>query len=192
MERIENWKPIKGYEGLYEISDWGRVKSLARVGNKQRTTDIIMKLNKGKNGYLLVGLCRNGRVATKSVHRLVAETFVPNTERKGFVNHIDADKTNNRACNLEWVTRQENERHAWEMGLKERIRETSKRNLEKARKCLDKKIPVEQFTKDGKFVKRWASSSDVAKELGFDGSSIIKCCRGKLKTTGGYKWQYAD
>ena len=100
----EIWKPIKDYEGLYEISNLGRVKSLnySRTGKEQ-----ILKPQKRKNGYLGVILCYKNTQKQVNIHRLVAEAFIPNPENKPYVDHINTDKLDNRACNLRWVTQKE-------------------------------------------------------------------------------------
>ena len=101
----EIWKPIKDYEGLYEISNLGRVKSLnySRTGKEQ-----ILKHQKRKNGYLGVILCYKNTQKQVNIHRLVAESFIPNPDNKPYVDHINTDKLDNRACNLRWVTQKEN------------------------------------------------------------------------------------
>jgi len=106
---MENWKDIKGYEGLYQISDLGRVKSLRR--------NAILRAGKSNTGYRIVALCKRGKAITKSVHRLVAEYFVDNPYNKPQVNHIDGDKVNNIYANIEWVTASENHIHAISIGL---------------------------------------------------------------------------
>ena len=111
---IEIWKPVKEFEGLYEVSNLGQVRSL----NYKRTKGTkILKLVIDKDGYLRVNLYKNGKQYNKKVHRLVTAAFIPNPEGKTEVNHIDGNKTNNRVENLEWVTHSENIQHAWESGL---------------------------------------------------------------------------
>lgn len=110
----EVWKDIPGYEGCYQISSLGRVRSLDRTvvysnGQKHFYKGIVLKPGKGKTGYLTVRLGNHGREA--GVHRLVAEVFIPNPDKKKDVNHINGDKADNRKENLEWVTRQENMEH---------------------------------------------------------------------------------
>lgn len=105
----EIWKDIKEYEGLYQISNLGNVKSLKR--NK------LLKPIKDKDGYLCVTLYKMCKLKEKKVHRLVAQTFILNPENKPQVNHIDGNKQNNVVNNLEWCTRLENIEHAWKIGL---------------------------------------------------------------------------
>lgn len=106
----EEWKPIKGYEGLYEVSNMGRVKSL------HRSQGIILKQGTF-HGYMKVGLHKNGTRSTKKVHRLVATAFIRNPNNYEFVNHKDGNKKNNTVDNLEWCTRSYNMRHAYHNGL---------------------------------------------------------------------------
>lgn len=106
----EVWKPIKGYEGCYEISNLGRVKSLARkVKSGRITKEIILVPIRNSHGYLQVDLCLNGKMKHHKIHRLVAEAFIPqNNETKETVNHKDYNKSNNRVDNLEWLSNREN------------------------------------------------------------------------------------
>jgi hypothetical protein len=119
----EFYKPIMGYEKLYEVSNFGNVKSLEKIINKGKFgivkfNEIILKpVLRNKNGYLIVNLYKDKKVKIFQVHRLVAETFIPNINNKPQINHIDANKTNNHIENLEWVTPSENMIHALDNNL---------------------------------------------------------------------------
>ena len=117
MSLFEIWLPIKGYEGLYEISNLGRVKSLPKVRGRAVTGEKILKSHV-VNGYEMVMLCRNYKTFNASVHRLVAQAFIPNPKNKPHINHIDGNKANNNIENLEWCTPSENMMHAYRTGLK--------------------------------------------------------------------------
>lgn len=108
---MENWVPIDGYEGLYEVSDTGMVRSLKRATTSGR----VLSQRVGTGGYLNVCLCKDNCKKTFVVHRLVARAFLDNPEGKPEVNHKNGIRADNRAENLEWVTRSENERHAYEV-----------------------------------------------------------------------------
>lgn len=169
----EIWKDIEGYEGLYQISSLGKVKSLNyRHTGKEK----ILKLCKDKDGYLQVCLCKDGKVKCCRIHRLVASAFLPNPDNLSEINHIDENKQSNCLDNLEYCDRSYNTNFGT-------------RN-ERVAKALS--IPILQFTKKGEFIRRWDSTMDVKRELGFCHSDISRCCKGKLKTCGGYVWGYAD
>lgn len=115
----EIWKDIEGYEGIYQVSNLGRVKSLNRRDRLNRYwKEKIMKLHRDKKGYMRVDLCKCGKqFKSLKVHRLVAKAFIPNPHNKGQVNHIDGVKNNNLVENLEWSTQEENIQHSFDMGL---------------------------------------------------------------------------
>lgn len=130
MSLNEVWKPIKNYEGLYEVSNFGRVKSMPRLkinhGGKQLTKEKILKGNDFNKGYLKVPLTDNNHVRKYFlIHRLVAEAFIinDNPKEKTDVNHIDGNKKNNCVNNLEWCTRSYNLHHAYENGLRPTVKE---------------------------------------------------------------------
>ena len=118
MEQHEIWKPVSGYEGLYEVSDTGKIRSLERitvVGLRGVGRELRQYLT--PYGYLEVSLSKKGKVSHKRVHRLVADAFCQKLDGQDEVNHIDGDKKNNNASNLEWCTRRENTIHAYRNGL---------------------------------------------------------------------------
>lgn len=161
---MEIWKDIEGYEGLYQVSNLGRVKSLKF--NKEK----ILKLLLDSKGYYKVNLYKNNKIKTYLMHRLIASAFISNPNNLPQVNHKDEDKTNNKVENLEWCTVDYN------INYGTRTEKTQK--------------PILQFTKDGEFVKKWSCIKDVERELGFYRQSISKCCLGKRKTAYGFKWHY--
>ena len=112
----EEWISVKGYENLYEISNFGRVKSLGNKSN-HKSEKILKQCLSRKNGYLSVSLSKNGKTKSYRVHRLVAEHFIPNSNKLFQVNHIDGNKQNNHINNLEWITCKENIHHAWNNNL---------------------------------------------------------------------------
>ena len=162
----EIWCPIKGYECQYEVSDQGRVRSLK--SGKER----ILKPGSDKYGYLQVGLYKNGEKKMCKVHRLVAQTFIPNPDNLTEVNHKDEDKINNKVSNLEWCDRKYNINYGT-----------------RTDRCSKQVI---QFTKDGVFVREWKSTKDVERNLGYFHNNISNCCNGKCKSAYNFIWKYKD
>lgn len=170
MIEDEIWCPIKGYGGLYQVSDQGRVRSL-KFGK-----ELILKSARDKGGYLMVAICKNGEQKTYRIHRLVAQTFIPNPDNLPEVNHKDEDKTNNSVQNLEWCSSKYN------VNFGTRTRRMSEKRSK----------PVLQYTKSGEFVKEWKSATDVQRNLGFAKQHISDCCTGRYKSANGYIWKYKD
>lgn len=126
---MEEWRDIEGYEGLYQVSNEGRVKALDRFvdnywGTKQFVRERILKATNDKNGYLTVSLCKDGKEKKSKVHRLVAEAFIPNTENKPCIDHINTIKDDNRVDNIRWCTPKENSNNPL---TRKRISETQKK-----------------------------------------------------------------
>ena len=167
----EIWKDVEGYEGLYQVSNLGRVRSL--YTNRQ------LKKISTSTGYHAVGLYKDGRSKRCSVHRLVAQAFLPNPERKATVNHKNGDKHDNCADNLEWATHEENQRHAVQTGLW--VNANHKNNK--------LSIPVAQYDLDMNLIRIFPSINE-ARRCGFRADEICRCCKGINKTSGGYIWKY--
>lgn len=192
----EIWKDIKGYEGLYQISSYGRVKSLERIiklsnnfGNfSYKTSERMLQLITNNKGYYVVSLVKNKQKKQHRVHQLVAKHFLNNENNFNCINHIDGDKKNNHVNNLEYCTDSHNIKEAYRIGLK-------KPNFCMLGKLDDKcpnSIPVNQLTIDGVFIKRWNSSREAMRQLNMKANHIMDCCMGKRKSTYGYRWEYAD
>lgn len=176
----EIWKPIKGYEGIYEISNKGRVKSLYREVRVSEYSYMVIEehfLNgkQMKSGYIQVSLSKDGKVKQPLLHRLVAEAYIPNPHNLEAVNHKDENKQNNNVINLEWCTAKHNVNHAT----------GPERRAEKRRK------EVLQIADTGEIVETYNSIREAANATGANESHIGSCCRGKRKTAGGFIWQFA-
>ena len=180
MQLIEVWKDIEGYEGLYMISSYGQVKSLDRFairkdGRKNHYPESVRYGHADQKGYLHVTLCKNGVQKTHLVHRLVAETFIPNPGNLPQVNHINEDKADNRVENLEWTSCIENIHHG--TGIQ--------------RNALMRSVPVIRISPDGA-VKHYVSASYAARAMGIVSQGIQNCCAGRQRTYKGYRWEYAS
>ena len=175
----EIWKDIEGYEGRYQVSNFGNVRSVDRVftdtlGRKVNRKGKLLKCD--TNGrYKLVRLYNisQGKVIALLVHRLVAQAFIPNPDNLPCVNHKDEDKTNNSVDNLEWCTYQYNNSY----------------NDKGRRISATKSKPVYQFDLNGNLIKEWKSMAEAGKSLGIDAGNISAACSGKLKTYKGFIWK---
>lgn len=178
----EIWKDVVGYEGYYQISNLGRVKSVERYcRNKlvglQLVKEKIRKTTSTTAGYEYVVLAKKGKNKTCLIHRLVAEAFLPNPNNLKCVNHKDENPHNNNVDNLEWCT------YAYNNTYKDiHLR----RNLDNiARKII-------QYDLDMNEIKRWNTISEAAKFYNTYSSNIIKCCRGERNHVVGFKWRFYE
>ena len=189
---MEIWKDIKGFEGLYQISDLGRVKSLSReivhVHSVRQTKERILKKNDGGHGYLQVDLYKTGSEKTHKVARLVAEHFIPNPENKRTVNHKKGIKTDNRAKELEWMTQAENVQHAYDvLG-----RKASKPLLGKFGKQHHSSKAIIQLIKSGGLVAEYGGQCEAGRKTGIFQANISAALLGKYKTAGGFIWKFKE
>ena len=205
---LETFKPIKGYEGLYEISDYGCVRSL-KYGKVK-----YMKCKKDKYGYSIICLYKNGKKKSFSVHRLEWEAFNAPIADGYEIDHINTIRDDNRLENLRVVTSKENKRNSitaermresnrrkakdpqWVHNHREGIKRRSKNQewfnnfREGVRRVCAKPI-VQLDAETGEVIRHWECAHDAGRELGVSNSNISACCHGKLKTAGGYRWRYA-
>ena len=176
---------MKGYEGLYEVSNLGNVRSLDRYvnhwqGGKCLKRGKLLAFGHNKGGYNLVKLCDNGREQTHKVHRLVAQAFIPNPDNLPWVNHKDENPANNAADNLEWCTARYNALYG--------TAPTRRRDKLLNNKTQSKTV---QMIRNGAVVATFDSVMQVERDLGYGHGNISKCCNGKLPHAYGYEWRYA-
>lgn len=164
IKQQEEWKPIPGYEGMYEISNWGRVKSYLYC-NSQKTSERILVPEHTLNGYYRVTLCKDRKEKRYMIHRLVAQAFVPNPSSLTQVNHKDEDKVNNYFENLEWCDQSYNNSYGTRL----------QRVFEKLSK------PIVQLDKKGNFLNEYKSIAEAARTTGISQSYLSNCCNHKYK-----------
>lgn len=182
MNEQEVWKDVKGYEGVYQISNLGEIKRLSysiirNNGYKQSWKEKKLKPTKDAGGYLGIrsGTKKNGKSYTLRIHRLVAEAFIPNPNRYNYINHIDGNKQNNRVNNLEWCTHEYNIKKAWEDGL-----------------CDGLKKKINQYDLNGNFIASYPSIREAERKTGVRNTGINGCLHNVYKSSGGFVWKYAD
>lgn len=176
---MEIWKNIKGYEGIYQISSCGRIKNI--------TNGRIIKQHLNK-GYCIIGLHKDGNAKNFSVHRLVAEAFIPNPNSLPQINHKDENKENNSVDNLEWCTCLYNNNYGTR---NKRISEYVKANHPSKYGKTCKKPVLQIDKKTGDVIRKYESVSEAAVKNGFHQGNISWCCTGKRSEANGYIWRYA-
>jgi hypothetical protein len=184
--QYEIWRDIPNYEGLYQASNLGRIRSLPREWEQKHYSGInshynkesqIMKLCEyNKNGYLYISLTKNKKAKKHLVHRLIAETFLIRRNNENYINHLDCDKKNNKLDNLEWCTQSHNIQYAYDNNTK---------------------IPphmrkIKRFDLKNNYIDEFISLQEAERKTKIKASNISKCCRGQRNQAGGYKWQYAE
>ena len=162
----EIWRDIEGYEGLYQISNKGNVKSLYNGSER------ILKPRDNGRGYYKIELYNDGVRKYFKLHRLVAQAFIPNPHNLPEINHRDENKKNNCVENLEWIRHIDNCNYGT-------------RNERISRKIL-------QYSRSGEFIREWPSAIEVERLLGIHRVNIAQCCKGKRKSAGGFIWRYKE
>ena len=157
------WKSVVDYEGLYEVSNHGNVRSLHKETKE-------LSIANSKRGYRVVSLYKDGNATMKNVHQLVAQAFIPNPENKPCINHKDFNRLNNYVENLEWCTYAENNLHSIEEGKRGKT--------------------VIQLTRDGEFIEQFDSIKRAESHTGIASQNIGKVCKGEREFAGKYKWEY--
>jgi hypothetical protein len=198
----EIWKDIEDYEGLYQVSNFGRIKSLDKIvkgrNNYHLRKGKILIGRKDGGGYLMVALYKNRKRKDIKIHKLVAKCFIPNILKKPEINHIDRNKNNNSDSNLEWVTSKENSIHFIETGATLNFYNNAKKQglkyggNKKAMDILKNKLSkkVKQINSDtGKVIKIWDSSMEIQRKLGIPNQAISRSIKRKIKA-GGFLWEH--
>ena len=202
----EEWRDIIGYEGLYMVSNLGRVKSLERYDSGGRKIkEKVLTGTIDKKGYIIVDLTKNNKGKKLKVHRLVAEAFIPNPEDKPFIDHINTIRDDNRVENLRWATHKENMNN--EISKKKMSEATmsvgenngmyGKKHSEETKKKMSKSHKGSNNSNSRKvrcieLDRVFNSIIEAEEELGIFHQNIGKACRGIYKTCGGYHWEYIN
>lgn len=185
------WKDIFGFEGLYKISDCGQVKSLSYYGGKRQK---ILKLRPDKNGYLIVGLWKNRKRYTMKVHRIVAQTFIPNPDNFPQVNHKDGNPANNHVDNLEWCTAKYNcnyGEHSIKAAKAQLGKKHTMEHIMKIRENSPNRKPVVMVEKESmKVLAEFPSSCEAARQINGTATNITQACKKPHRTYRGYYWRY--
>lgn len=190
---VEIWRDIKDYEGLYQVSNLGRVKSLERIIKRKLKGNLIIKEcilipSKDGGGYLHINLYKNKKYKTCLIHRLVAQAFIPNPENLPEVDHINTIRDDNRLENLHWVDRKGQMANPITKNTRHLVRKGKYYGKYGTENTLSK--PIIQYDLDGNFIKEWNYIKQVVNELKILPSSISNCLKNRSKSAGGYIWRY--
>lgn len=193
MTNADKWRDIKGYEGLYQVSNHGKIKSLERYKKNhsklKKVNEKILKTATNRYGYCIVVLSKNGISHTYTVHKLVMESFNRSPYENEVINHIDSNKTNNNIENLEYVTQKENIRKAWENGLCENVRKNAMNMVHK------NAIPpraVAQKDLNGNLIATYVSIREAERKTGITSGEIAQVCKGRYKKTHNFVFTYLE
>lgn len=189
MEEI--WKFVIGYENLYEVSNYGKVKSVERItidknGITYNKKERLLKPAINKYGYLQVGLSKDNKLSSFTIHSLVAKSFINNVDNKPTINHKDGNKLNNIVTNLEWATKSEQAIHSLNMNL--RIVPCCWNNKFGGNHGASRKVL--QYDLQNNFIQEFNSLIDAANHIKKHPSGITKVCKGDKKTCGCFIWKY--
>lgn len=184
----EIWVDIQGYEGKYQISNIGRVKSLYLINRQAKISrEKILSYGYNLQGYPFVRLSKNGKSSKNLyIHKLVAKHFILNPENYPVVNHKNGIKTDNKVENLEWCTQKYNIQQSFKNGQQKPTWQ-GKTGIQ----CPNSK-KVNQYDLEDNFIRQWDSLRDVERQLNIFAISVSRCCRGINKTAGNYKWRYVN
>lgn len=203
----EEWRDVIGHEGLYQVSNLGRVKSLHKYGKQGG----FRAFREDKDGYHVLFLHKDGKKFIKKVHRLVAIAFIPNPCNKPCIDHINTNKKDNRVCNLRWCTIKENARNPLSRAHVSQARTGTKASDETRMKfslqrrgtlnsmygkrhTIEAKrkmsIPILQLDTDGNVINEFYGATDAYEKTGIYRQTIVGVLKGRNKTAGGYKWAY--
>lgn len=180
---MEEWRDVINYEGLYQVSNLGRVRSLDRVIERtingttfqQMVRGRMLKCTNGTNGYIFADLCKSGKIYRTGVHRMVASAFIPNPNDLPCINHKDRNKKNNKVENLEWCDYEYNNNYG---GAKPQWGHNRKQ--------------VEQLTMEGEHVAYFSSTAEAGRVLNLNPIGIQHVCKGRKPSMYGFKWRYTN
>ena len=179
------WIDIEGFENEYQINQFGEIRTL-KNSPKLKKFDILKPQLNNRNGYVYQMLYKNGKPKLVRIHRLVAKAFIPNPNNFIQVNHIDGNKQNNNASNLEWCDQHYNMKHAYKTGL-QKPSEKQRKAIINSNKLKQKKVCQ---IKDGKIINIFSGISEASRQTKISISCISRCCNLKRKSTNGYEWRF--